>query len=382
MVDLGGPGFYQERLRGRKSGRLSPRTAVRGAQRERVYAAHGLIDQGAADPLQGQLFDPSPITMTPQEAAAGRNITPGVVSVRSAKGTGPDLPLAGAPGFMPGLTAKQKVQAIRSMGEITESETPVKDLMQKRAALSDAGSNQPWYSGVDPETGEHDISIVGDSPEAIAASAHKMGVSRQAMTRAVATTSARNQWLAGNPGLGNVSMPNIESGEGAIDVAKSLPSSASEAELKSASIAASGRGLPAMTLKAVKQYRSSKEDVTQPIRAASRISQKVPNFEHSLKLSGSSPLEQRIAADSWTVDTHDLKSLDLPENALDKVGNYELIGMTGARSAFKRGQLPPNEQARIWMAQKARTEKTPLGPLFVEDKGHILSNPQFSASED
>lgn len=414
LVDMGGPGFYQG-LRGRKTGRAAPRQPVRAPRREAVYARYGLIDQGAADPNQGQLFDTSGVSRSVSDVAAERGLTPGVTTVRPSSGKGNlDLPLAAAPGFLPGLNKKQKVAALRSVGEAAQTsaaaidaenakkdeqlrqanpdavieerasesdlaQTPIRYLMDKRQSMYRSGTNQPWYSGIDPETGEHDLSIPGDSPRMILESAERMGVSPNAMTRAVATTSPRNRWLDGNPATSNVVAPNLASAEGAIGVAKSLPASASDAEIKSASIAASGRGLPAMTEKAVRQYRSAGEDVSSPISVASRLSQKVPNFEHSLKLSSPDPIARRTAAESYTVDTHDLGSVDLPEEALDKVGAYEVLAMTGARTALKNWQLPPDAQARMWMAQKSRIERPPLGELFVESsKGRLLSNPQFS----
>jgi hypothetical protein len=404
LADMGEPGFYQG-VRGRKTGRAAPRQAIRPPRREVVYARHGLIDQGAADPNQGQLFDTSNVTVSMDQRAAQLGLTPGVTTVRPTPKAGKptpkglDLPLAAAPGFMPGLTAKQKVDAIKSAGELIEtrtinpetgkeevetgSPTPVKLVMERRQESHDEGVNQPWYSGVSPETGEHDLSIPGDSPRLIAESAERMGVSPQAMTRSVAITSPRNRWLEGTAAESNVMSPNIQSAEGAIGVAKSLPASATDDQIKAASTAVSGRGLPAMVEKAARQYRSTNENVTTPIPIASRLSQKVPNFEHSLKLSGAHPAARRIAAESYTVDTHDLGSVGMPENALNRVGMYELMAMTGARTAFKNYQLPPNEQAREWVVQKSRVESPALGGLFVEDrKGRLLSNPQFRTQDE
>lgn len=396
LADMGEPGFYQG-VRGRKTGRSAPRQAIRPPRREVVYARHGLIDQGAADPNQGQLFDTSNVTVSMDDRAAQLGLTPGVTTVRPTPKAGKptpknlDLPLAAAPGFMPGLTAKQKVEAIKSAGNLIEtrtinsktgkeevktgSTTPVKLMMERRQESHNRGVNQPWYSGIDPETGEHDLSIPGNSPRMIAESAERMGVSPQAMARSYAITSPRNQWLAGTAAESNVMSPNRESAEGAIGVATSLPATATPAQIKAASTAAAGRGLPTMVEKAAHQYRSTKEDVTTPIPVASRLSQKVPNFEPSLKLSGVHPAASRIAAEAYTVDTRDLDVVGMPEKALDKVGMYELIGMTGARTALKNYQLPPNEQAREWME---REPTPPLGGLFVEDKkGRLLSNPQF-----
>lgn len=378
LFDMDGPGFYQG-LRGRASGRLSPRTPVRPPRREVVYARHGLIDQGAADPNQGQLFDVSSIQQDVSDVAASKGLTPGYTAVRPSSGKGDlDLPLGGAPGFMPGLTRKQKVSAITSFGEATGSQTPMRDAMNKRQFLFDKGQNQPWYSGVDPETGEHDLSIQGDAPLAISAAASRQGVSEAAMTRAVAITSPRNRWAEGTRGQDDFSMPNIETAEGAMSIAQSLPPTATPAEIAKASVAVAGRGLPSTVEKAALTYRADKDNVSAPISVKGRSSQKTPNFEQSLNLSHPDQTARRIAAESYTVDTHDAQSVDVPEKYMDRVGMYDVTAMTGARTALKNFQLPANAQARLWESQRTVTQKSPLGPLFKENrKGSIVENPEM-----
>jgi hypothetical protein len=379
LSDFGGPGFYQERLRGRKSGRISPRNAVRGPRREEVYAAHGLIDQGAADPRQGQLFDTSTMQRSVSDIAEERGLTPASVAVRPTKGKETDLSLAGSPGFLPNLSPKQKVAALNNFAKSTTVEAPIREALSKRQFLFDSGKNEPWYSGVDSETGEHDLSVQGDALDAIDAAARRQGVSEDAMTRAVALTSPRNRWAQGTRGQADYQMPNIQSGEGAIREAKSLPADASDEEITAASNRSSGRGLPKESEKAIRRYRSDAEDVSGPLAIKGRSSQKVPNFEHSLKLSSPDQIARRIAAESYTVDTHDAQSIGVDDSAIDLLGVYDVAAMTGTRNALKNRQLPPNAQARYWEAQRRLTQSAPLGPLFQEKtKGKLVPNPNPS----
>lgn len=424
LKDFGESGFYQERLRGRKSGRLSPRAAVRGPRREQIYAAHGLIDAGAADPAQGQLFPTSDMERSIGERAASEGVAQNVVTVRpsgkaKAKGKAQDLPLGAAPGFMPGLTASQKVTALRTAAEALETTTPMRDIMSRRQFLSDnpvmrkvsntgesvpvaQGHRADWYSGVDPETGQHDLSIPGMAQKAIGRAAQRQGVSRAAMTRAVAITSPRNRWDEGLPGQSDYVMPNLESAEGAIREAQALPADASSAEITQAAVASSGRGLPSMSEKAMNVFRSSLRttdepqetghtvvpagveysDVSSPIEVRQAASQKVPNFEASLRLSDSTQTDKRVAAESWTADTHDLQAIGVPDKYRERKGMYEVAAMSGARQALRDRQLAPNVQAGHWEVQRDTTQRSPLGPLFKElPSKALVENPEITSQQ-
>jgi hypothetical protein len=418
LKDLGEPGFYQERLRGRKTGRLSPRAALRGPRREAIYAAHGLIDAGAADPSQGQLFPTSGMERSIAERAADAGVSSNVVAVRPSKGKAQDIPLGAAPGFMPGLSKDQKIRALQTASEALETKTPTRDAMSKRQFLSDnpamrehpntgevvpvsRGHRADWYSGIDPETGQHDLSIPGMAQKAIGRAAQRQNVSRAAMTRAVAITSPRNRWDEGMPGQDDYVMPNLESGEGAIREARSLPADASPADVSQAAVASSGRGLPAMSEKAMYDFRSGLRttgepqgtgpsvvpagveysDVGSPIEVRQAASQKVPNFEASLRLSDSTQTDKRVAAESWTADTHDLQAVGVPDKYRERKGMYEFSAMTGARQALRDRQLPPNVQAAHWEVQRDTTQRSPLGPLFKElPSKALVENPEITSS--
>lgn len=340
-------------------------------------ADHGLMDAGAADPNHGQLFDTRQMpTRSPEARTHAANAPQPQVAVRPSSGKGNlDLPLGGAPGFMPGLNKKQKIRAIESVGQELQSPTPVRDIMENRqAAGTRAGKPAPWYSGVD-EQGRHDLSIPGDANVAIRGAAARQGVSDGAMTRAVANTSPRTRWDTGHPSNQGHRMDNLDAAEGVIDATKTLQAvdMADDKTIDEVTQDSSvvGSALPKMGAKAGKQFRDQGNDTTKPIEMKARTSQKVPNFEQSLHLTHVDPQVRKNAAMSWTSDTHDQSIAGVSEKYMDRVGSYELQAMTGTRTAFKNRELPPNEQAREWVGQRGGTQHIEQEGFFEAHRGGL-----------
>ena len=97
-----------------------------------------------------------------------------------------------------------------------------------------------------------------------------------------------------------------------------------------------------------------------PIKVKEIQSQKVPNFDQSLLLAHPSQAVRKQAAQSYTVDTHDVRSTGKHEDFIKTPGGMALTRMTGRRTALKNRTLPPMEQSRIWEGQRGK-ESEPMG---------------------
>lgn len=360
------PGFYQSRLQGRASGRLSPRDAIRAPRREQVLANHDLIPSGAANPHQGQLFNPRSIpSKTPEQIARERGVAP---PLASSKG-----------GFMPGLqrttperTRAAKATAVKALGAARArtgnySDTPVKDAMADRAALYAQGKPADWYQ---PVSEGRNVMGEGMARTAIDNAALRTGVSNEHMTRAVALTSPRTAWDAGGaPGTTDYSRPNIESAENVIRAVKGLGKDPSVSAAREAASMAPGKALNQPKMKAAEYFVAG--DTKSPIRVADPSSQKVPNFEQSLHMSHVDPAIVRQASGSYTVDSWDTAGIKADEKMLKSDTGYAIAHMTGVRAALKAGELPPNFQARSWNALREMAQPVDMGTnrLFETQRG-------------
>lgn len=374
------PGFYQTRLQGRKTGRVSPRDAIRSPRYEAVLAKHGLMESGKADPNQGQLFNPD-VVLGPAKSDAD-----------IAKERGAPPPLAGsAPGFMPGIERKtdqatkkakitgiKKLQTARERAGTARGTSPLKETMEDRQANYARGKPTDWYMPVG-ESGQH---VVGESAamkamrEATPAS-HMTG--RQ-FVRTVAITSPRTKWNEGGaPGTTDFSMPNIES---SVNVGREV--ARARFEDRNVEEAAGSAAGPALDTMKAKAGRHLNKPVTDPIEIKDPASQKVPNFEQSLLMGTEDKELTRTMAGSYTVDAWDARSAGAAESALSSDAGYAALKMTGRRAALKNWELPANFQSRTWEVERQKEPVESMGEnrLFVSGKsGTIRPNPSALPSE-
>ena len=407
VTDMGndGPGYYQTRATGLKSGRVSPQQRTRASARDLTLASHGLIDQGHADPNQGQLFNADKTLgprRTDQEIIKDEGInmaTHMLVEQSMPKKDG--VPSYGppntssqefgaVPGYMPNLNPKQKVKALESAHEARiDSGTSrgggaTAEMMEDRTTARNKVGNQPWYSGVD-SSGGHSSSIPGEAHVQAAKRADVAGVSTGSMLRAAALTSPQAAWDKGVSGGHEHRYPNLNHAAGVISSVEEAGSFVDHSEALDigAAVDVSDGGLGSMGAKAAGAHFTHGNDATDPTRIKSNKSQKASNFRASLHLSDPHPAAKRMAAQSFTVDRHDVRAAGIDSGAIEtKTGVYDVAAMTGARVAHKNRQLPPNEQAREWVGQRGTNqhESDHNGLLLSGTKGgEVVTNPKNHA---
>jgi hypothetical protein len=362
VTDLGnaGPGYYQTRGVGNKTGRISPRQQTRASARDLTFAKQGLIDQGAADPHQGQLFNADTEVgprRTDRQIVSDKGLSM-PVEISAGKES---LEFGGARGFLPNLNNKQKMAALNSVQEgRVQSGTyrgggATAEMMEDRHAAFGRAKPAPWYSGVN-ERGENDVRIQGEAAKAIGSRAVRSGVSSQSMTRAAALTSPQAAWDIGTPGSPDYRMPNLSHAEQVVQATKIAKPYVSRDEAKEigSQISTTDGGLPTMGAKAAGVYYDEGDKVSKSIHVSDHKSQKAPNFEASLRMSSPEVAERRIGASSFTVDRHDAKAAGIGDSKVleQRKGVYDVAAMTGTRGAFKNRVLPPDYQAQSWVGQR------------------------------
>lgn len=415
------PGFYQSeqqfgavggaRLQGRKSGRVAPRDHIRQPAWEDTLQRHDLLPKNQNqvgsnrdyNPDQGQLFDTQKVT--PRDSRSDVDIakSQGAVTgeITAAKSKKQNPVLGATPGFMPGLTKKQKVGAIQNIGEARVATgadrgtgAPFAEMMEDRQSAFDTGTRgggkAPWYMGTD-DSGNYSKDIPGQATTRIQESAARVGAGSSEHTRTTAMTSPQMAWASegstNDPMTGVADrgaatagmMPNIAVAE---DVAGKVRgrsawegTSRYEREGVERDIPRQVHhpdalgGTPDAREKAAGHVAKAASQTTpksSPYPVQDIKSQKAPNFEASLNLSHIDPAVQRIAAQSYTVDRHDAAGVgvDVESKEFKRRGSYEAVAMTGRRAALKNRQLPPNEQAIEWEARR-------------EDKGLGMGNQMF-----
>lgn len=370
-----GPGYYQTRGQGIKSGRTSPQPRLRASSRDLTLAKHGLIDQGHADPNQGQLFDANE-TLGPRRTDKqiikedGINMATHMVveqSMPKKNGVAAEGPpktnsqqFGATPGYMPNLDTKQKVKALESaQGARIESGTyrgggATAEMMEDRTSARSGVGSQPWYSGVD-SSGDHSTDIPGEAHIQSEKRASVAGVSTGSMIRAAALTSPQAAWDKGVPGGAEHRFPNLDHAAAVVSATETARPYVDQAEAMSigGAVDVSDGGLGTMGAKAAGAQFHHGNDATDPTRIKSNKSQKAPNFRASLHLSDPQPAAKRMAAQSFTVDRHDVRAAGIDSGAIEnKTGVYDVAAMTGARVAHKNRTLAPNEQAREWVGQR------------------------------
>ena len=390
-----GEGFYQ-RYVGRKTGRPSPRPMGHGRggpRHETILAAHGLIDQGAADPRQGQLFAPHelPPVASPESLAKEHGVAPPLMASR--------------PGFMPELYEKEgggtvstaqahkrMVGGIKRLSSYALEPDPdhpltIAKAMENRAATAALHEGDaPWYASrrerdtgevlSNPNQGRFELEP-GSATEMITHASRHHDINYETMSRATALTSPRTAWTHGTPGTGDFVAPNIESASNTI----SEVISAAEEDRPFDVTRIAGTAQRSAMAKAA-------EDLMRPTSHAIPIaelqSQKVPNFNQSLLLAHPAQAVRKQAAMSYTVDTHDVHSMGAHEDLLKTPGGMAVARMTGRRAALKAGELPPMRQSKTWMGEKSKTTE-PMGKhsLFrTMRSGRVVeresSNPNLS----
>lgn len=392
-----GEGLYQG-LVGRKTGRPSPRPQGHGRagaapRHEAILASHGLMDLGAADPRQGQLFSPHelPAVATPTAMAKKHGVAPPLASSR--------------PGYMPELyeregggtvstkeAHKRMVSGINRMPKFGVSGPA--EALSNRAATRALSGAVPWYAKVtrrgspaaNPNQGVLELTP-GSADEMIATAAHREGVTHTEMARATALTSPRTRWTKGTPGTGDYLAPNVESARNVVRDVKHAKGVARELDLPDVDYHEIGRHAPSAG--ALQQHMGKAGadyavgDPSRPIHIAELSSQKVPNFNQSLMLSHPSQAIRRQAAQSYTVDTHDVSSTGADVDILKTAPGHAVIRMTGRRSALRHGDLPPAGQSRVWEGQRSKTSE-PLGErsmLETTRRGRIVPRTAHSSKD-
>lgn len=380
MTDELTPGFYQGRLRGNATGRLSPREAQRPPRADIINARHGIVSFPSIDPHQGSLWHPDTVPARPS------------ADIVRSHGIPEAPPGGGHRGFMPGVqrstpekTRAAKVTAVEKLGTalartgVSRGGPPVKETIENRLNVYAKGKPAPWYSHTEDGTVKP-----GEASTLIGAAAERQGVSHATMTRAVAITSPRTAWddendLGGHSG--GRARPNLQSAENVVSRVRQLPSGADEATIRAAGESAYGKSLNQPKGKAAVEVARGEPTGKLPI--VDQASQKVPNFEQSLHLDHVSPHVQQQAAKSYTVDVHDTTSFGGDETMLKTDLGYHVAAMTGRRAALKVGELPPNFQASTW-----NVIRDAAGPASVGDHrlfkavprgpklGDLLPNPK------
>lgn len=381
-----GPGFYQG-LVGRKTGRPSPRVPIRAPRHEQLLAEHGLIDQGAADPNQGQLFSVPPGPSLREQA--------------SAKGMPPPL-ASSRPGFMPGVyeagggefrssadahkTMARAIQRVatheahpdydatmEASGDPLRPSTtstpsvgpairaPIAHAMHQRQIAYDRGDKigTNWYATVSGEGKERSLGP-GSSTELVAKVAADTGVSHLMANRVTALTSPRTAWDEGQPGTPDYRTPNVDAARNVIHAVKGAQAASETGDIsvKRAGVVgemSEGQTPGRMKRKAGEIFAGGRTDT--PIPIAELSSQKVPNFEPSLLLGHHDPTAQKLAAHSYTSDTWDMVSQGSHQDIGKTQGGYAVTQMLGRRTALKNRDLAPVGQEKTWVGTRA-----PEGP--------------------
>jgi hypothetical protein len=386
MPEGQGPGFYQTRLSGRKTGRPSPREHHTIPAREQIEVAHGLRSFASVDPHQGQLFN---IKTMPQTSEAG---------IASRHGVAPPMAV-NAPGFMPGLKRKTERSAsraaltgIRKLGEEMGTDTPVKAAIERRVAAYHSGKDVPWYHRrtevsppIDPTAGGTRMLShggryqlgEGEAPRLIGAAAQRQQVGYGEMARATAITSPRTHWAEGGaPGTTEHSMPNLASAESVISAVKARHG-VEDLTPEQIGEEAYGAALGRNKAKAAEEFVRGEPGRPLPHYPTSL---KAPNFEQALQAGHPSQAIRRQAASAYTVDVHDLSAIGLGEREgvrlLKGDTGYVAAAHTGRRAALKVGALPSESQSRVWEATRGEPESMGQHRLFVQRRsGKVVPNP-------
>lgn len=409
-----GPGFYQTdpqygavggpRLSGRKTGRAAPKDHVRQPAWEDTLQRHDLLPMhdsqvgpnSSFNPNQGQLFDPQVVAPRDSrpDAAIARSVGAPTGEITAAKSK--KNPMLGAtPGYMPGLDTKQKIAAVKNVGDAraatgaSRGGAPFAEIMQDRS--SDRGPAAPWYMGTN-SSGQHDRNVPGEAANKISDAAARTGSSYSNMARAVAMTSPQMGWKSEGTtidplahqtdrmGSSAGTHPNLAVAEDVVrTTTAAVKSGADVTESLSARqfVARDDRDAEVASSSSMVEHPSALGGTTsgREKAGANRVremsspgsplpaysiqdvkSQKAANFDASLNLSHPNPAVQRIAAQSYTVDRHDAASvgIDAESNEFKRRGTYEAVAMTGRRAALKNRQLPPNEQASEWEVHRGK----------------------------
>jgi len=373
----------ESRLTGRLSGRVAPRDHLRLPARELTFLAHDLYDApGDADPRQGQLFAPEGYQRPLPDVARSQ----GVPVPRAHSGAG----------FLPGIessankTARQrKVESVQRWAA-TRAEHPMSSgdaptvagaMNMVRTNRMAAPESSSWYAG--------SPGVEGDSVGLLRNAAERTRSSVNDMTRAVAVTSPKAPWSAGNPN--HRSYPNIGT---AVNVHSHVRDTIARGERRTFSdpeLADIAQGAPGQGLfkdKAARAFFTGGE-TTEPVVTGPGY-EKTPNFNENMLMSRQDipKVIRRGYSGAFTMDGHQWASEELPQEVTKRVGVYDMEHMINSRVAFKNRELPGTHQAAIWTRQRGPDPLTasmeeegkhyyePVHSLFTEDHGGSL-HPSF-----
>lgn len=286
----------------------------------------------------------------------------------------------------PERTRQAKANAINTLGAArvrtgaSRGGPPVKEAMEDRQALYDAGKPADWYQ---PVSNGRNVMGEGMAHQGIANAAARTGSTHAQMTRAVALSSPRTAWDEGGaPGTTDYARPNIESAEAVVRNVNALPPDSDRDTIRETGHGTHGASLGEAKAKAAEYHATVPS--TQPIRVSDPSSQKVPNFEQSLHMGHVDPAIVRGAAGSYTVDKWDVAGIGGDEKMLKSDMGYHVAHMTGTRAALKNGELPPNFQARTWNTARDQAQPASMGEnrLFVSKRsGGLAPNPNAMAKQ-
>lgn len=367
-------------LRGRQSGRVSPRPAIRQPRHEAVMVSHGLMESGQGDHNQHALFDTTPYTRSVGDLVQEHQLTTPLPSSR--------------PGFLPGIEGRAtptkahkavaeqrgvapedvarraaKADVVRRYGDLrsvhpvpeaSPEQGPVGQAYSRRVSLARNansyfhGESPSWYSHTD----ERGHVVEGEAQRLLRDASFRAGTTVNEMTRAAAITSPRTAWTDSN--VLYRSYPNLDS---AVNVAKAIaPLRGLNIDVKNVrEVGASAPGTALGERKALAAEDIHSADKTSPIRSGKNYG-KVPNFNESMHLGqeGVPDTIRQQYARAHTQDMWDLQTSGLDENAHNKRGIYDMEKMIAGRAAIKEGRTVPDVQADTWEHVRQQTNPETL----------------------
>jgi len=390
-------------------------------------AAHGLIDQGAADPNQGQLFAPHelPQAETAKALALKAGVAPPLLGSRPGfmpevyertqggphistpeahkimkaginRTTGFDLP-----GPSAGDAVKAQIAAATHLAPGKWSEDaiadidrprngPIAQMMHERRLTASLAPREGtnWYATVrqrsttpadNPNQGRLEIDE-GTATKMIASAARGTGTNYPQMARATAITSPRTAWTMGTPGTDDYEQPNVDSARNVVHDTLEAKAVSEQLDIPVDyhEIGMTAKGETPGQHKAKAAVDLATKEPTDPIHIAEIQSQKVPNFNQSLNLANPSQAVRRQAALSYTPDSHDARSTGKDEDILKTPGGIGVVKMTGRRSSLAESELAPMYQSKVWMGRKS-LDPEPLGRTSMLEKtrgGKIRPRPE------
>ena len=378
-------GYYRDqRARGLKSGRLSPRIPIRLPARDQIHLARGLSSYGDVHMAQGMLFHPDDPSVQPMRTDAEAAEAEGV----------PRLRPSSAPGFMSGLTGsptgrvtahEQKINAIKAfVGNSTLSDNTIRGAVQSVESHIHNGTRGEWYDG---KAADAIVSVTNSVNQGLDRLNH---INAHQMRRATAHFSAQRPWDSGHAQDGTYKVENVTNLSG-------LPKHLEQGgEAENYRIQATHKGFPVAGETKMPQTKDAMRkagnalstDGSPEATSAPHDSpaDKVATFDSALGMGlVRTNAARRHLSDAMTIDTHQAAAAgqanyDVVSNV---VGGYDITAMVNRRAflregvrSIKRGEkpmLPIEGQSHTWDDVRPTPGLAHMS-LFQEKDGKIVPN--------